>query len=324
MSITYISWAPHCSRSDHTARELGGTSHMVYVAWLGSHPLTVPFKYAAQAWQTWRLLARERPEAVFVMVPPVFAAVSVWVYATLHRIPFVIDAHSAAFLHPRWSRWLWLQRMLSRRAATTIVTNDHLAAIVRAGGGRATLVPDVPVMFDGVQVQERTTSFSVAVVCSFNYDEPIAEIIAAARALPQVRLLMTGDPRRLPVELRQALPENVTLTGFLSDSAYGGLLNTVDAVMSLTTRNHTMLRAAYEAVYQGTPVIVSDWPVLRAAFDEGAVYVDNSAPGIIEGIQRMQREQAPLREGARRLRTRKLERWEVTLRELQQVVAVRA
>src|SRR5262245_29371383 len=27
--ITYISWAPHCSRSDHTARELGGTSHMV-------------------------------------------------------------------------------------------------------------------------------------------------------------------------------------------------------------------------------------------------------------------------------------------------------
>lgn len=26
-TIAYISWAPHCSRSDHTARELGGRSH---------------------------------------------------------------------------------------------------------------------------------------------------------------------------------------------------------------------------------------------------------------------------------------------------------
>ena len=37
MTITYISWAANCSRSDHTARELGGVSHMVYLGWLGSH-----------------------------------------------------------------------------------------------------------------------------------------------------------------------------------------------------------------------------------------------------------------------------------------------
>jgi glycosyltransferase involved in cell wall biosynthesis len=297
---------------------------MVYVGWLGSHPLTVGFKYAAQAWKTWRLLARERPDAVFVMMPPVFAALAVWVHAITRGVPFVIDAHTAAFLHPRWSAWLWLQRILARRAATTIVSNEHLARIVRQGGGRATLVPDVPVIFGAVQPVQRSQSFVVAVVCSFNYDEPIAEILEAARSLPTVRFLMTGDPRRMGDELKRLVPDNVTLTGFLSDAEYGGLLMTADAVMTLTTRDHTMLRGAYESVYQGTPVIVSDWPVLRAAFDEGAVHVNNSPAAIIEGVRRMQSDAAAFRAGAIRLRDRKLERWSVSLAELRSALTARA
>ena len=107
---------------------------MVYLGWLGSHPLTIGFKYAGQAWRTWRILRRERPDAVFLMVPPVFAALVVWAYGALHRVPFVLDAHTAAFLHPRWRAWQWLQRALSRRAATTIVTNEHLASRGARGG----------------------------------------------------------------------------------------------------------------------------------------------------------------------------------------------
>jgi hypothetical protein len=297
---------------------------MVYVGWLGSHPLTVGIKYVAQAWQTWRLLARERPEAVFVMVPPPFAALAVWLYAAVRRVPFVIDAHSAAFMHPRWIRLQALQRLLARRAATTIVTNEYLAAVVRAGGGRATIVPDVPVTFSSIQPIARTESFAIAVVCSFNYDEPIAEVITAASALPDVNFLMTGDAARLPEDLRRRMPQNVKLTGFLPNEAYGGLLTSADAVMTLTTRDHTMLRAAYEAVYQNTPIIVSDWPLLRAAFDQGAIHVDNSSAGIVEGIKRMKHDYGMYRAGVASLRTRKLERWSKTLTELRSIVAVRA
>ena len=91
---------------------------MVYLGWLGSHPLTIGFKYAGQAWRTWRILRRERPDAIFLMVPPVFAALVVWAYGALHRAPFVLDAHTAAFLHPRWRAWQWLQRAMSRRAGS--------------------------------------------------------------------------------------------------------------------------------------------------------------------------------------------------------------
>ena len=324
MRITYISWAPHCSRSDQTARELGGVSHMVYAGWLGSHPLTVGLKYASQALQTWKLLSHDRPSAVFVMVPPIFAGLAVWLYARLHGVPFILDAHTAAFLHSRWKYWQWLQRWLARRAATTIVTNEHLASLVRAGGGNFTLVPDVPVKFAQIQRPERDARFLIAAVCSFNYDEPVDAMFSAARALPDVQFMMTGNPKDLRPELRADLPANVVLTGFLPDAAYAGLLTTADAVLALTTRDHTMLRAAYEAIYQGTPVIVSDWPLLRAAFDEGAVHVDNSAPGIVGGVRRLQTEYTTVRLGAQQLRERKLERWNTTLFKLRTLAGATA
>ena len=56
LRITYISWADACSRSDHTARELGGRSHMVYLPQLGSRPATILFKYIGQWFRNARIL----------------------------------------------------------------------------------------------------------------------------------------------------------------------------------------------------------------------------------------------------------------------------
>jgi glycosyltransferase involved in cell wall biosynthesis len=312
MTPTYISWAESCSRSDHTARELGGRSHMVYLPQYGSRASTILFKYLGQWRMTARILREERPDAVFVMTPPVFAALPAFWYAWRTGAKVVLDAHTAAFLHPRWRRLQWLQRALCRRAATTLVHNDHQARLVADMGAHATQVPDVPVIYSRVEPFAKPDAPVVAVVCSFNYDEPIAEILDAARAVPAVRFFMTGNPKHLSPELKAKLPPNVTLTGFLSVEAYGGLIVGADAVMTLTTRDHTMLRAAYEAIYQGTPVIVSDWPLLREAFDEGALHVDNSAAGIAAGVAAVAANGAALRAGAGRLRERKLARWAET------------
>ena len=149
--VTYISWAESCSRSDHTARELGGRSHMVYLPHYGSKASTIVFKYLGQWRRTSQILRAERPDTVFVMTPPVFAALPAFWYAWRHRKQVVLDAHTAAFLLPRWKYLQWLQRLLCRRAVTTLVSNTHLGDVVRAAGGHATLVPDVPVVFDGTE-----------------------------------------------------------------------------------------------------------------------------------------------------------------------------
>jgi glycosyltransferase involved in cell wall biosynthesis len=319
--VTYISWAESCSRSDHTARELGGRSHMVYLPKLGSRASTIFFKYIGQWIRTARILREERPDVVFVMTPPLVAALPAFWYASRHGKQVVLDAHTAAFLHPRWRRLQWLQRWLCRRAATTLVHNEHLADHVRRTGAHATLVPDVPVVFDAIQPFQRPAAFCVAAVCSFNADEPLAAIVEAARLLPDVRFFMTGNPRHFPAALASSLPPNLTLTGFLSVPSYGGLIAGADAVLTLTTRDHTMLRGAYEAIYQGTPVIVSDWPLLRAAFDRGTVHVDNTAPAIAEAVRRIRDDRTAYRTAAAKLREQKLTRWQLVRQDIVSRVA---
>lgn len=308
MRVTYISWAPHCSRSDCTARELGGTSHMIYWGWLGSHPATVWLKYLGQTVSTWNVLFRERPDIVFVMSPPPIAIFAVYVYCAVRRVRFVVDAHSGVFLTKRWRAFQRMQFWVCRRATTTIVTNAHLAELVRSHGCRATVVPDVPITFDGTaSYPTETNGFCVAYVTSFDRDEPIAAMVEAARRLPQIRFYMTGDaaPGRLP----ERLPANLTVTGFLETSSYGALLRQAGVVVALTTDDHTMQRAAYESVYQGTPVIVSDTELLRHAFDEGAVHVDNSPDAIVKAVMRVRDDARGYKEAASRLGARKSAEW---------------
>jgi len=286
---------------------------MVYVGWLGSHPATIGVKYAAQAWQTWRVLNRERPDVVFVMSPPVFAAIPVLVYAWRRRAEFVIDAHTCAFVLRRWKPFLWLQRWLCRRAITTLVTNEHLAGLVREAGGHATIVPDVPIVFNHPAPSE-VSDFHVVVVSSFDVDEPIAAILDAAAKVPDVPFFISGDPSGLDPALAASRPPNVTFTGFLGETSYGRLVSGASVVLDLTSEDHTMLRGAYEAIYQGVPVIVSDWPILREAFPFGASHVDNTAEAIAAAVAAMREDLARHKADAGRLRDQKLRRWEQTRR----------
>ncbi len=310
MRITYISWAPHCTRSDFTARSLGGTSHMVYWGWLGSHPATVWLKYVGQTLATWRVLARERPDVVFVMSPPPVAIAAAYAYCRLSRAGFVVDAHTGVFLTGRWLHFQRFQYWLCRRARATIVTNEHLAGLLRSQGAPAVIVPHVPIQFeDGGTAPPGMSEFSVVFVTSFDRDEPIVAMVETARQLPDINFFMTGDRRRAERILPSNLPSNLTLTGFVENASYGAMLRRAGVVVALTTDDHTMQRAACEAIYQGTPVIVSDTALLREAFDEGAVNVDNSPTAIREAILAVRAEEAHYRAGAARLRLRKERQW---------------
>jgi glycosyltransferase involved in cell wall biosynthesis len=310
VKITFISWAEYCSRSDNIARELGGSSHMVYCGSLGSNIFTVWLKYVIQFFKTQYVLFTNRPDVVFVMTPPVFAVLSIYFYSFLRSISYIIDAHTAAFLLPRWKYLQWLQRFLCRRAITTIVTNEYLADQVESGGGHATIIRDVPVIYDITEQFFTNDKFSIAVVCSFNYDEPIEEIFEAARQLSDIQFYMTGNPKDLAPYLASIVPENVTLTGFLSNSAYMSLLTKANAVMTLTTRDHTMLRGAYEAVYHGTPVIISNWQLLKYAFPHGAIHINNSSEEIVKAVRDMQIHHNLYKVDVLKLREEKYKEWE--------------
>jgi hypothetical protein len=137
--------------------------------------------------------------------------------------------------------------------------------------------------------------FNVAMISSFDGDEPHDAVFAAAKRLSDVSIYVTGDPTRAP-HVAARKPDNCHLTGYLTYDRYVGLLRGVDAIIVLTTMDHQVLMGGFEAVSLGKPLIVSDWPVLKDYFCLGTVHVPNTAEGIYEGVRRTQRGLAVLQQ----------------------------
>ena len=116
----------------------------------------------------------------------------------------------------------------------------------------------------------------------------------------------------------------MTFTGFLPDPQYIGLLRAVDAVMALTTRDHTLQSGGCEAVSVGKPLIISDWPYLRQFFSKGAVYVSNSPEGVYRGIREMQQRQSELQQAIPALRQDYQQEWLAKKAQLRALLAPRA
>lgn len=305
----FLVWGPpsHGPRSKVFARELGIDVEFVEVT-KRRGLLVAPYKYLMQTVRTVRLLRRRRPRLVFVQSPPSLAVWVVGAYAALTGADFVVDAHSAAMLADRWTRPRWLNRMLARRAVVTIVTNEHFAAQLEERGARALVVRDIPTSFPSGPSPDLPAGFNVLVVNTFNFDEPLAEVVDAARRSPDVTFHVSGriGANRLP-----DAPPNVRFTDFLPDDDYYALMARADAVVCLTTRDHTMQRGACEALSMGRPIITSDSRLLRDYFHQGTIHVDNSVDAIADAVERMRSDHGRYRTEIDQLRRSQREQWRV-------------
>ena len=307
--VLFVSWAENCSRSDNLARLLGGESKMIYAQRLGSHYMTIGLKYFLQSMETWQLLRKTKPNVIMVMVPPVFICIPVYLYCLASRAGYITDTHTAAFMMGRWKPLLFMNAWFYKRAITNIVTNAHLAEQVEAWQAPTTVIGDLPVQFEQISSFPLNGKFSIAVVCSFNSDEPLDNIWQAARELNDVAFYVTGKIKDAPPEYISSKPSNVHLTDFLPDDQYAGLIKACSAVMVLTTRDHTMQRGGYEAVALETPIITSDWPVLRETFRKGVIFVDNTPENIIKAVRELQASLPDFKTGIKEQRQERLKVW---------------
>jgi glycosyltransferase involved in cell wall biosynthesis len=281
----FIAWTAHNRRSQLIAQSLEMPLYLVHA--LKRRYFLAPLRYLLQAFRTLSILWRERPSVVFVQNPPIFAVLVVYLYTKLMGANYIIDSHTGALLAPWWKWSMPLHAYLSRRALTTIVTNNHLAGVVGKWTDKVFLLADIPTEFPPGRPYPVKGAFNIAVINTFSPDEPIGKVLEAAMGLPDVQFYITGDPIRAKKTYLEQHPPNVHFTGFLPDEEYFGLLTSVQCVLVLTTDNHTMQRGACEAVWLAKPIITSDWPVLRTFFHKGTIHVDNSVNGIQKGVGQM-------------------------------------
>ena len=299
----FIVWYGYSRRAETLATELGGQVNFLYETRLKGRWLT-PLRYLVQGWKTWRLLEQERPEVVLVQAPPIFAPLIVAIWCELrgktglpgHRIPYAIDCHTGTFYGRRWRWALLLLRLLSRRAAVTLVASEAALSILQDWKVRGIfLVDGLPALSPATGTVGSEGEARVAVIGSFAADEPVPEIFAAARLLPRVTFYFSGDPKRVASKLLTQKPENVILTGFLPDDVYTGLLHNVHGLVILTNERHVLNCGAYEALAVEKPAIISDWPGLRRCFTRGFIYVTTAPEAIAAGIEKMLTEQTMLK-----------------------------
>lgn len=290
--VMFLVWAAPTfgsGRSRLLAKELQmpAPSYLYSNRWKGAW--TAPLRYVFHGIQTLRLLFQKRPRVVIVQSPPSFAVLFVALYCKLTNSRYIIDAHSDAFQRGIWTRPEWLYDRITRNATLTLVTDNFFRTMIEQKGGRVMVLRD-PVVLAPLSPVQRPEQFSVTVVNTFARDEPLEAVLQAAADLPEVRFSITGKRSRANPDLLRQASSNVVFTDFLPDEAYFQLLRSSHAVMSLTTRDHTLQCGACEALSLQRPIITSNWPLLREYFSRGTVHVDNTPAGIRQGIESLKQD----------------------------------
>lgn len=316
-----VAWFGHRRLESITAR-LGIPCHV-----LKSRRHRV-LRYCVLAARTLRLVARERPRFLLVQNPSIASAILCALLRRVFGFVLVIDAHNEAVVpynHPgpvvrRLAAWLL------RTADVTIVTNGALARIVAEAGGRPfELYDPIPVPPDGaatVPVVPRR----VAVISTYAADEPLQEIIAAARLLQgaDVEIRITGRPSQAFLARAGDVPANVVLTGFLVEAEYWALLASAAIVVDLTRMPSCLVCGAYEALALGRPMLLTDDEAGRALFGEAALFTDNVPESIAAQIVALIERQAEFEPAARRLAARLSSEWEQRAQRLEAFTGERA
>jgi hypothetical protein len=95
-------------------------------------------------------------------------------------------------------------------------------------------------------------------------DEPLDALLTAADACQTPRFTSPAVARAPVSSDGKFRPSSIT--GFLSQSSYNALLAASDVVVCLTTHDNIMQNGACEALFVETPIVTSDWPILRDYF----------------------------------------------------------
>ena len=313
--ILYVAWVPYDRRANSFAQALGTEACLIHYFRIGQ-----AIKYPFMAIKTMFILMQRRPKVILAMSPPLFCPFIIYLYCILFRAHFIIDAHTGSFDFPPWGTWLLpLNKFLCKKALVTIVTNEHLASVVQSWSGTA-LVMNPPILFPNYDFKSLEKKINLLLVNTFASDEPLEEVLEAAKGFPHVDFYITGDLSFASSTILENKPENVHFTGFVPYSEYVGLLKSVDGVLALTTRNNTLQSGGEEALFMGKPLITSRFPFLMKFFYKGTVYVESTVKGISQGIKDLLKNRKKMTSEMLQLREEHLENWNHCLDRLMKIV----
>lgn len=247
-------------------------------------------RYLCSIYRTFRVVREGKPGIVFGQNPSIVLVLTLVILKKIFGFKLIIDAHNAG-VYPCEGKYTSLNALMARLndcADLLLVTNASLEETSGLDARKVYVLPDKVPEFSCREKIELEGKFNILFICKFHDDEPYREVFEAVKGLPHdVVVYVTGNHKRISKEVTGSLPANLKLIGFVPEQVYESMLNSVDAVMDLTTRDHCLLCGAYEAVGAEKPMVLSKTEALMNYFDRGSVFVENNPEKIKEGIEEL-------------------------------------
>ncbi len=321
----YLAWAAFQRRQVSMADLAGFDCVFMPLAYKGKSHLRRAGYYAVLFWQTLQLLRARRPPVVWLQLPQMPLLWAALLYRALfcRGVQVVADCHNAVF-KPPWST-LPLGVSLLARADLVLVHNDNVLAQALSLGvpaARMRVLEDVPPLRDLAALHDIPpvpAAFAgqphpwVLFAGSYGKDEPVAEVLQAARELGSGVVAVTG---RLGNAAKNghdvsAPPPNAVLTGYLPLADFDALLLHCDVALALTREDGIQLSVCNEALGFGRPLVMSNTRLLCRLFGAAGVAVDSADPAdIVRGIRQAQAESVARAEASRVLARQRRQRWQ--------------
>lgn len=271
----FIAWINFQRRAESMQPFFGYTLHYIPAPY--AKVWQKPVGYLIQAWYTAKLIRQERPDVVWVQMPPTFLVHWLALVQKFSKHPFriIADCHNRVF-RPPWSQVPSLVRRLNR-CEVVLAHNSEVGQRALEMG----VSPDRLIVFETrpaqlvrpSEVAPPAAMPEILVPCSFNPDEPIETLLAAARAAPDIQFLVTGNVAKAEARgFTRGAPQNVRFTGFLAKADFERLLFAASAVLGLTKLEGIQLSVANEAVGAGKAMVLSDTAILRDLFGSAALF----------------------------------------------------
>jgi hypothetical protein len=234
------------------------------------------------------LLRDAEPKVVFASNPSLVLTLLLLALRPLFGYQLVSDAHYGGVVSVDSTLLQRILNVANRLANLVIVTTEGHAEMIRKLGGRAFVFPDpLPILPEATRPPAALvgTKRSVLFICSFDKDEPVAEVFSAAELLEAegFRFFVSGRYSRIGLR-PEALP-HVTLLGYVDQETYHGFLSNVDVVVDLTTLENCLVCGAYEAMVASRPTVLSRTRSLTAMFTAGTVFTSHDPTAIAEAVR---------------------------------------
>lgn len=240
-------------------------------------------RYLTSIVKTISNIRKYKPEILFVQNPSIVLALTAVIYHKITKLPVVIDAHNSGIFPSEVDKSIpnRLAKFILKNTPLTIVTNNNLAEYVAIAGGQATVLPDpLPEIQDNNSRIELNGNINALFICSWANDEPYQNIIEAAKLLDEgICIYITGNSKGEEIAFTP-LPENIILTGYLSEDEFNAMLFSCDLIIDLTTREDCLVCGAYEGLAANRPMILSKTAALQKYFRHSAIYTDNTTQDI--------------------------------------------